>query len=92
MSNKKKHSSHFEKIFKKYYKKELLRSNKEVSTHLLMLKLISSNPNLTQRQLSKDLGISLGKTNYVLNSFIDKGLIKLENFRRSNNKISYRYL
>ncbi len=45
-----------------------------------------------QMSLSKRLGISLGKTNYVLNALIDKGLIKVENFVKSEDKKRYRYL
>ena len=47
---------------------------------------------MTQRQLSKELGLSLGKTNYVLHAFMDKGLMKLSNFKRSDNKVGYLYL
>ena len=46
----------------------------------------------TQRQLSNDLGVSLGKINYCLKSLIKKGFIKVNNFRNSNNKIQYSYL
>ena len=61
-------------------------------TNLPLLDLIKSNPNITQREISKKLGISLGKTNYIIKSLIKMGLIKLDNFRRSDNKMSYRYL
>lgn len=56
------------------------------------LKILELQPNLTQRQLSGALGVSLGKTNYVLKSLIDVGWIKLENFQRSDNKWGYAYL
>ena len=46
----------------------------------------------TQRQLSNDLGVSLGKINYCLKSLIEKGFIKVNNFRNSNNKTQYSYL
>ena len=46
----------------------------------------------TQRQLSNDLGVSLGKINYCLKSLIKKGFIKVNNFKNSNNKIQYSYL
>ncbi len=45
-----------------------------------------------QMPLAKELGISIGKVNYILNALIDKGLIKVENFKNSNNKVAYRYL
>jgi len=57
-----------------------------------MLKLLEQKPDLTQRQLSKELGVSLGKTHYLLKSLVDVGWIKLENFQRSNSKWGYVYL
>ena len=56
------------------------------------LKILEQKPDLTQRQLSEALGVSLGKTNYVLKSLIDVGWVKLENFQRSDNKWGYAYL
>jgi len=47
---------------------------------------------MTQRQMAKELGLSLGKTNYVIRALIDKGWVKLSNFRRSDNKLGYIYL
>ena len=60
--------------------------------HLSVLRLLEQNPQLTQRQLSAELGVSLGKTHYILSSLIDVGLIKLDNFKRSKNKLGYAYL
>ena len=57
-----------------------------------MLKLLEQKPDLTQRQLSKELGVSLGKTHYLLKSLVDVGWVKLENFQRSNSKWGYIYL
>ena len=57
----------------------------------LILKQLEDNPYLTQREISKELGVSLGKTNYI-NALIDKGLLKLNNFKRSDNKLGYSYL
>jgi MarR family transcriptional regulator, temperature-dependent positive regulator of motility len=57
-----------------------------------VLKVLKDNPAITQRQLSKELGLSLGKTNYVLHALMDKGLMKLSNFKRSDNKVGYLYL
>ena len=59
---------------------------------LKRLKLLEKSPNITQRSLSNELGISLGKTHYILRELIDVGCIKLENFRRSDNKVGYIYL
>ena len=56
------------------------------------LKILEKNPDLTQRELSQELGDSLGKTHYLVRSLIDIGWIKISNFKRSNNKIGYAYL
>ena len=56
------------------------------------LKVLEKRPELSQRQLAKELGVSLGKTHYILNSLIDVGLVKVDNFRRSDNKLGYAYL
>lgn len=62
------------------------------TTRYRLLKLLESNPKLTQRQLAHALGISLGKVNYCLTALIDKGLLKANNFRNSQNKLAYMYL
>ncbi len=60
--------------------------------HLKLLRLLEENPDMSQRELSRRLGISLGKTNYCLKGLLSSGLIKMQNFRRSNNKLGYAYL
>ena len=57
-----------------------------------LLKSLEQDANLTQRQLSKELGISLGKVNYCLQSLIQKGFIKIDNFKNNKDKIQYSYL
>jgi EPS-associated MarR family transcriptional regulator len=57
-----------------------------------LLKSLEKDSNLTQRQLSKELGISLGKVNYCLQSLVEKGLVKIQNFKSSNSKAQYAYL
>ena len=64
----------------------------QIDTEYTVLKVLNDNPTMTQRQLSKELGLSLGKTNYVLHALMDKGFMKLSNFKRSDNKIGYLYL
>ena len=54
-----------------------------------ILRKIGKNPNLSQRKLAKDLGFSLGKLNYCLKALQNKGLVKLQNFQKRENKISY---
>ena len=61
-------------------------------SHLKVLRLLESDPGLSQRDLSKALGISLGKTNYCMRALLDKGHIKMQNFRNSENKLGYAYL
>jgi len=57
-----------------------------------LLKLLEANPDMNQREVASTLGISLGKTNYCLKALIEKGWIKVGNFRRSQAKESYAYL
>lgn len=57
-----------------------------------VLKLVEKQPTITQRELSKELGVSLGKTHYVIKALVKVGWIKLENFKRSDNKLGYAYL
>ena len=57
-----------------------------------LLKSLEQDANLTQRQLSKELGISLGKVNYCLKILIQKGFVKINNFKNSNHKLQYSYL
>ena len=47
---------------------------------------------MTQRQMAEELGLSLGKTNYIVRALVDKGWLKLTNFKRSDNKLGYIYL
>ena len=56
------------------------------------LRLLADRPELSQRQLSQALGLSLGKTHYVLHALLDRGLVKIENFRRNDKKLAYAYL
>ena len=60
--------------------------------HYKLLKILQANPDLSQRDLAKEIGISLGKTNYCLRALIEKGWIKAASFRRSKNKVAYAYL
>jgi EPS-associated MarR family transcriptional regulator len=57
-----------------------------------LLRRLESNPEYTQRELSKVMGVSLGKVNYCLKKLTEKGLIKITNFKQSPNKVGYAYL
>ena len=60
--------------------------------HFRVLKIIDSSPQITQRELADELGVSLGKANYCLKSLIDKGWLKAQNFKNNRNKMAYAYL
>ncbi len=57
-----------------------------------VLRKIQKKPNTTQRELAVELGFSLGKLNYCLKALRDKGLIKVENFKKNPNKVNYFYV
>lgn len=57
-----------------------------------ILKLVEANPEISQRELAAELGISLGKANFCIKALIEVGLIKVGNFRNSKNKLAYMYL
>lgn len=59
---------------------------------LKALRILEKEPKTTQRALSKELDMSLGKAHYLLKSLIEVGLVKLSNFKRSDNKIGYAYV
>lgn len=62
------------------------------NTNYDLLKTLEDNPSLSQRDMAKRLGISLGKVNFCLNALVAKGLLKVNNFRNSDNKLAYAYL
>jgi EPS-associated MarR family transcriptional regulator len=62
------------------------------AARLAVLRLLQQRPDMSQRELSEALGLSLGKTHYVLHSLLDRGLVKAGNFRRSGNKLAYAYM
>jgi len=57
-----------------------------------ILRLLETDPQMSQRDLARSLGISLGKVNYCLKALIDKGFLKANNFKNSQNKRAYMYL
>lgn len=65
-------------------------NNKDI--RLDLLRKLEENPNYTQRELSKEMGVSLGKVNYCMKKLIEKGLVKLSNFNHNSDKVSYMYL
>ena len=62
---------------------------KDNQDHLNVLRSLNNESALSQRKLAKSLGFSLGKLNYCLKALKDKGLIKINNFRKKEKKIQY---
>ena len=60
--------------------------------HFNVLRKINSKPKTTQRKLAEELGFSLGKLNYCLRALQNKGLVKIENFKKNPRKINYIYV
>jgi EPS-associated MarR family transcriptional regulator len=67
------------------------KTNLEKEEVLQVLREIKSDPEMTQRELSVKLGISLGKVNFIMKALIHRGFIKVDNFKKSNNKSAYLY-
>ena len=61
------------------------------SNRYRLLKLLDEQPHLTQRELAKNMGVSLGKANYCLRALIEVGIIKVNNFKNAANKAAYLY-
>ena len=73
-----------------FYLFTILMNNQDI--RLDLLRKLESNPHFTQRELSREMGVSLGKVNYCIKKLTEKGLIKLSNFSHNQNKMGYAYL
>jgi EPS-associated MarR family transcriptional regulator len=60
--------------------------------HFKLMRLLQANPQLSQRDAARELGVSLGKVNYCLRALVRKGWVKASNFKNSQNKAAYMYL
>ena len=60
--------------------------------HFEVLRKIQNKPEATQRELASELGFSLGKLNYCLKALQEKGLVKIENFKKNPKKLNYFYV
>lgn len=60
--------------------------------HFRVLRLLESRPDASQREIAEELGVSLGAINFCVKALIDKGHIKLANFKASKNKLGYVYV
>jgi EPS-associated MarR family transcriptional regulator len=68
----------------------LLMNKRDI--HLDLLRKLESNPEYTQRELSQEMGVSLGKVNYCIRKLTEKGLVKITNFKQNPKKMGYAYL
>jgi EPS-associated MarR family transcriptional regulator len=68
------------------------RTQLQEDTYFRVLRLLQNNPDLTQREIAKSLGISTSGLNYCLKALIDKGWVKVHNFSQSKNKFGYIYV
>ena len=59
---------------------------------LRVLRALGANPKLSQRQLAAELGVSLGGVNYAVKALVERGFVKADNFRKSDNKVAYLYV
>jgi EPS-associated MarR family transcriptional regulator len=59
--------------------------------HYKVMRLIAANPRVSQRDVARELGMSLGKVNYCVQALVRKGWVKAANFKNSNNKAAYMY-
>ncbi|WP_019558175.1 MarR family EPS-associated transcriptional regulator [Thioalkalivibrio sp. ALE12] len=59
--------------------------------HLAVLRVLEREPDMSQRQLARALGLSVGKTHYALKAVLDRGWVKAQDFRRSDNRSAYLY-
>lgn len=62
------------------------------AARLEVLRLLEGQPDISQRELSAALGLSLGRTHFVLHALLDRGLVKMRNFQRSHRKLAYAYV
>jgi EPS-associated MarR family transcriptional regulator len=64
----------------------------QLHIHLQLLQLLAQDPHMSQRDLSRNMGVALGRVNYCLSGLKEKGFIKLENFKGAANQLRYAYI
>lgn len=67
------------------------RSDRDEDQRTRLLRLLDGSPSISQREIAQHLGLSVGKTHYLLRALIEKGVVKVQSFNRSDNKIGYAY-
>ncbi len=68
------------------------QANQQEDTYFRVLRILNEQPDITQRELAEKLGVSVSGLNYCLKALVQKGLVKIQNFSNSNNKLGYVYL
>ena len=66
--------------------------SKSEEVHFRVMQIVEGKPSITQREISAELGMSLGRVNYCINALVEKGLVKIENFKTSDTKWRYAYV
>ncbi len=70
----------------------MLKNRNITEDQLDLMHLIQNHSNVSQRKIAQETGLSIGKVNYCLKALLDIGLIKIDNFNKSNEKLNYRYI
>jgi len=68
------------------------RNMQQEDTRLRVLRLIENHPKISTRKIANSVGISNGSAYYIVRALIEKGFLKIDNFKKSHNKIKYVYL
>ena len=68
------------------------KNNSRADMRLRVVRLLNDDPALSQRDIAERLDVSLGSVNYFVKALIEKGWVKVNNFRRSDNKLGYAYV
>lgn len=75
-----------------FYSMTSRQANQQEDTYFRVMRLLEDRPDLTQRELADQLGVSVSGVNYCLKALIEKGFVKVGNFKKSKNKFKYVYL
>ena len=67
------------------------RGQQQEETHFRVMRLLDEDPSISTREIAKKVGISNGAAYYCVTSLVEKGFVKLKNFKQSKNKANYIY-
>ena len=82
----------FERMYVQILNKMQNNKNNNLDEEFNLLRLLDKKPYKSQRKIAQELGFSLGKLNYCIKALKKKGLIKIRNFKKNDNKLYYLYL